>query len=236
MINYPKIKFPISRKKELETFSAFLNESKYRSNKREMNWAFYRPHPKLKILKQKDLDFLEKKSIVKKYIDVYYKINLAKIKEGALKAKKDWQDKERDFFNLVGEIFKNYPWPKGKYIACPTIFGMYPRFLKDKTFQFPYCHKKKNFIPVVIAHEMLHFIFYDYLYKYFPKYKNPKYNFKIWNISEAFNILIQNSKKWTDVFSQRAMPYPEHKELIMRMKRIFNKKQNIHYLLKNLLE
>lgn len=232
----PKVKFTISKKKELETFLAFLNESKHLNNKREINWAFYRPHPKLKILKQKHLDFLEKKSIVRKYIDVYYKRNLPKIKVGTLKAKKDWQNKERDFFNLVSEIFKNYPWPKGKYIAYPTIWGMYPRFLKNKTFQFPYCRKKKNFIPVVIAHEMLHFIFYNYIYRYFPKYKNPKYNFKIWNISEAFNILIQNSKEWIGVFGQRAIPYPEHKELIMQMKRIFNKKQNIHYLLKNLLK
>jgi len=235
MVNYPKVKFVISKKKELETFLAFLNESKYWDNKREMNWAFYKPHPKLKILKQKNLSSLEKKLIVARYINFYYKENLKKIKKGVLKARKDWQSKEKHFFNLVDGIFNNHSWPKGKYIAYPTIWGMYPKYLKDKTFQFPYHHKKKNFIPVVIAHEMLHFIFYNYLYKNFPKYKNPKYSFKIWNISESFNILIQNSKEWVEIFSQRAMSYPEHKDLINRMKRIFDKKQDINYLLKDLL-
>lgn len=236
MVKYPKVKFVISKKKELETFLAFLNESKCMDNTREMNWAFYNRHPKLKILKQKNKSFLEKKSIVKKYINTYYKKNLTKIKKDVLGTKKDWQNKEKDFFNLVDVVFKNYPWPKGKYIAYPTIWGMYPRYLKDKTFQFPHRHKKKNFISVVIAHEMLHFIFYDYLYKYFPKYKNPKYNFKIWNISEAFNILVQNSKEWIEVFGQKAMPYPEHKNIIKQMKRIYNKKQDINYLLKTLLK
>ena len=235
MVNYPKVKFTISQKKELETFMAFLNESEHLNNRREMNWAFYKPHPKLKILKQNNLSFLTKKSIVKKYIDDYYRENLAGFKKDILIAKKDWQNKEKSFFNLTDIVFKNYPWPKGKYIAYPTIWGMYPRYLEDKTFQFPYYHKKKNFIPVVIAHEMLHFIFYDYLYRFFPKYKESKYNFQVWNISEAFNILIQNSEEWVEVFNQRAVPYPEHKNLIQQMQKIFNKKQDVNYLLRNLL-
>lgn len=219
MSKYPKVKFTISKKKELETFLAFLNESKHLDNKREINWAFYRPHPKLKILKQKHLDFLEKKSIVRKYINVYYKRNLPKIKEGTLKAKKDWQDKERDFFNLVSEIFKNYPWPKGKYIAYPTIWGMYPRFLKNKTFQFPYCRKKKNFIPVVIAHEMLHFMFYEHIRRTYSQYKDPEHSFLVWHISEIFNSLVQDSPSWLAVFKKKTMPYPEHERIIAALQK-----------------
>lgn len=235
MTCYPKLKFVINKKRELKTFSIFLNESKYRYNNREMNWAFYKYHPKLNILRGKKLNPLEKTLIVKQYLNAYYQKNLVTIKRGTSKAQKDWQKKEDFFFNLVNKIFKNYPWPKGKYIAYSTIWGMYPRFLNEKTFQFPYHHKKKNFVSVVIAHEMIHFIFYDYFYKHFPKFKNPKYNLEIWNISEAFNILIQNSKEWVKVFNQKAIPYPEHQILIRRMKKFFDKKQDINYLLKRII-
>jgi hypothetical protein len=224
MKNYPRVKFIFSKKKELETFLIFLNESKHRDNKRKMNWAFYNPHPKLKTLEQKNLNFLEKKLIVKKYIDVYYKENLAEIKRGILKTKKDWQSKEKYFFALVDKIFKNHLWPKGKYIAYSTIWGMYPRYLKDKTFQFPYCHKKKNFTLVVIAHEMLHFIFYDYFFTKHPQYKNHKYDFFVWHVSEIFNVVIQNSPKWIKAFQIKSMEYPEHKKIISGLAKKYYKK------------
>jgi hypothetical protein len=239
MVNYPKVKFVISKKKELETFLAFLNESKYWDNKREMNWAFYKPHPKLKILKQKNLSSLEKKSIVVRYINFYYKGNLEKIKKGVLKTKKDWQSKEKHFFNLVDEIFKNHSWPKGKYIAYPTIWGMYPRYLKDKTFQFPYHHKKENFIPVVIAHEMLHFIFYNYFFKNYPHYKKREYDFFVWHISEIFNVIIQNSPPWLKIFNTHVQTYPEHRKIIkqLQQKHYFdNKDIESERLIQDLIE
>ena len=101
---------------------------------------------------------------------------------------------------------------------------MYPRYLKDKTFQFPYRHKKKNFIPVVIAHEMLHFIFYDYIHKKFPKYKSYKYDFFIWHVSEIFNEIVQNSPKWFKVFKAKSMGYPEHKRIVNKLSKKYYKK------------
>ncbi len=219
----PKLKFKISKRKELDTYLAFLEDGKYKNNSREMNWAFYQPHPKLKVLKNKNISLNQRKIIVKKHIDSFYKKNIKKIKKNLDKEKKNWQKIEKQFYELTDEIFSNYKWPSGKYIAYLTIWGMYPRFLDDKTFQFPPKHKKSNYIQVVIAHEMLHFIFYDYVYKKFPRLKNHKHDFDLWNISEAFNVVIQNSPRWVKIFNQKTMSYPEHKNLIKKLEKIWKK-------------
>lgn len=216
---YPELKFIISKKKELITYLAFLKDGKYRDNFREMNWAFYEPHPKLKILKDKNLSLHQKKIIVEKYIGSFYKKHIEKIKREIEEEKNNWQKADKKFYELTDEIFGNYKWPEGKYIAYPTIWGMYPRFLDNKTFQFPSKHKKQNYIQVIIAHEMLHFIFYDYIYKNFPKLKSHKYDFDLWNISEAFNVMIQNFSRWVKIFNQKTISYPEHKNLIIKLKK-----------------
>jgi len=233
---YPKLKFIISKKKEVDTYLAFLEDSKYRDNSREMNWAFYQPHPKLRVLKNRNLSLSQRKAVVEKYVDNFYKKYLRRIKAETARTKKNWQKVEKKFYEMTDEIFGNYKWPNAKYIAYPTIWGMYPRFLDDKTFQFPPKHKKRNYVLVIIAHEMLHFIFYDYVYKKFPKLKNHKYDFDLWNVSEAFNVVIQNSPKWVKVFNQKTMSYPEHKNLISKLKKIWKETDgNIDRFLKRAL-
>ncbi|MFZ5559233.1 MAG: hypothetical protein ACOZAL_00335 [Patescibacteria group bacterium] len=230
MKNYPNLKFVINKKKELETFLNFYSWSKHQKKNRDLNWAIYKPHPKLRRIKKKSL--LEQKIFIHKYIDNFYKQNINEIKNGVLKAKKDWKKVEKDFFILVDEIFKEYPWPNGKYIAYSTIWGMYPRYLNSKTFLFPYSHNKKNYILIVIAHEMLHFMFYDYVYTKFSKLKSQKYNFVLWNMSEIFNAVIQNSKKWISVFHQKTMGYPEHKKHISKFKKYWQESKNIDIWIK----
>jgi len=236
MKKYPKLKFNIDSNKEIEIYFSFLRDGKYRNLDREMKWAFYNPHPKLKILKNKNLSRSKRKKIIQDYVNNYYKKHLSEIRDNTLLIEKQWMKLERKFFTLVDKIFKNYPWPNGKYIAYPTIWGMYPRDIKNKILWFPFRYKTINYPIMVIAHEMLHFIFYNYLYNNnFRKYKTHKYDFKIWNISEAFNIIIQNSPEWLKVFKEKCKLYPEHKKLIQKMKKIWQEKQNIDYLLKKIL-
>lgn len=225
MKHYPKLKFVIDKKKELETFLNFYNWSKHQKTDRDLNWAIYKPHPKLREIKKEKLS--KQKTVILKYIDSFYKQNLTQIKNGALKTKKQWENTEKQFFISVDKIFKNHPWPKGKYIAYCTIWGMFPRYLHNKTFLFPDSHNKKNYILIVISHEMLHFMFYDYIYAKFPKLKNQKYNFIIWNMSEIFNVVIQNSREWVNLFHQKTMTYPEHAKHIVIMKRYWEDSKDI---------
>ncbi len=159
-----------------------------------------------------------KKEIVEKFVGEFYRKNKAIIEKNIDLYEINWNKKEKTFYKLVKKIFTEIPWPKGKYIAYSTMWGMYPRFLEDKTFQVPYKHKNPKYVNVIIAHEMLHFIFYDYFYKKYPGYRSKKYNLFVWHISEIFNVIVQNSNKWMKVFKLKTMPYPEHKKVIKKLK------------------
>lgn len=111
---------------------------------------------------------------------------------------------------------------------------MYPRFLDDKTFCVPYFHKREKYINVIIAHEMLHFIFYDYFYKRYPEYNESKYNFFVWHVSEIFNSLIQNSKEWLDVFCEEIITHPEHNKIIKKIRDL--KINEINVLIDKIIE
>ena len=137
---------------------------------------------------------------------------------------KNWEKLEQRFYLLTDRLFKNKYWPKGKYIAYLTIWGMYPRFLEDKTFQVPHVHKEKKYVNVVIAHEMLHFKFYDYFLKNYSKYNKRKYDFLIWHTSEIFNAIVQNMPSWFKEFGAMVKVYPEHKKVIKRLQEKHNKK------------
>ena len=158
--------------------------------------------------------------MVSDFVGSVYLRNKKTINKNINLYQKNWSKIEEKYFLLVDDLFSGYVWPKGKYIAYPTIWGMYPRFLEDKTFQIPYKYKKEDYVNVIIAHEMLHFIFYDYFYKKYPKYKSNKYNFFAWNISEIFNSIVQNSSMWLKVFKTKTMSYPEHKNIINKLQKV----------------
>ena len=96
---------------------------------------------------------------------------------------------------------------------------------KDKTFQIPVYRLHRRYISVIIAHEMLHFMFYDYFYKRYPKYRRPKYNFFVWHISEIFNTVIQNSPAWFSCFKLKSLGYPEHEKIVRRISRTFYRRK-----------
>lgn len=226
MRQYPKLKFLISQKQELKVFFDFLKESRVRDNRREMKWAFFRPHPSLKILQKQSLSLTQQKVFIQEYISSFYSKNINKIYKNTLHIKYEWRNLEKAFYEAVDKIFNCHPWPTGKYIAYPTIWGMYSRNIKEKTFQFPYSHPQHNYPLVVIAHEMLHFIFYDYFLKYYPHFKQSKYELFTWHISEVFNVVIQNSPQWLKLFKTPVQFYPEHRKIIKQLQRkyYFNNK------------
>lgn len=145
---------------------------------------------------------------------------------------------------MTDEIFHDFPWPAGKYIAYATIWGMFPRFLDDKTFQVPMKYRSGRYIPVTIAHEMLHFRFYAYIQRNYPRYRDPEHNFFLWHVSEIFNILIINSPTWLAVFKKKNIPYPEHRKILAMLRKKYghqpsfdvdNLIKDIHPLVKEMM-
>lgn len=69
----------------------------------------------------------------------------------------------------------------------------------------------------MIAHEMLHFIFYSY---FDDNVKNKALKKDVWLISEVFNAVVLNTKEFRNIIKPgKELGYPEHKEIISKMKK-----------------
>lgn len=224
-MRHPTVRFTIDSKKDLTTLCAFAADAKYDKG-RSLRWGILRRHPYLRRLLQNPTHLPI--APIKKYIRGIYARNGAGFERDALQVQKMWRQKEQNFFQLTEELFGSLKWPHGKYVAYFTIWTMFPRFLEDKTFQIPFRHKKEGYINVIIAHEMLHFIFYRYFYRRYPEYKKPQYNYFAWNVSEIINVLIQNSSPWIKVFKRKTLPYPEHASAIHKLRTQFPSRRVPH--------
>lgn len=215
MINLSKIKFKIDPKKDISTFFDFLKDAKYDEG-RNFEWAILKHHPYFKKFNG-EID----KKIVKDFVFKYYSKNKKAIEKNIITHENNWKKIEKDFFKLAHDLFLDTKWPKGKYIAYTTMWSMYPRFLDDKTFQIPAISKKKKVASFIIAHEMLHFIFYEYFLNKYKKYKSHKYDFFVWHVSEIFNVIIMNRPEWQKILKNKDDGYPEHGKIIKKL----NKKE-----------
>jgi len=214
---YPHVTFRKSAKKDFETLRAFAKEAKY-DNGRNLNWVVFNKYPWLKIYFDRDEHYkIKNEKALRSFVYKTYRLKQASMARALVQYKKRWEKIALYYFSLVDRLFNGHKWPRGKYIAFGTIWGMYPRFLEDKTFQIPFWHRTPRYISVVIAHEMLHFMFYDYFYKRYPKYNHPKYEFFVWHISEIFNTVVQNSPVWFDCFKIKSLGYPEHEKIVKRI-------------------
>jgi hypothetical protein len=221
-MTHPTVKFRIDPSKDLRTLRAFVKDAKYDGG-RSLQWGIFRRHPLLKplLINPSRLPL----TAIRKYINSTNVEQRSRQRQASKKIEKEWKLKKKSFFRLSDELFCRARWPKGKYIAYFTIWTMFPRFLKDKTFQVPFGHKKKGYVSVIIAHELLHFIFYKHFYRWHPEYRRPRYNYFIWNVSEIFNALVQNSTSWTRVFKQKTMAYPEHARIVRKLHRELSQKK-----------
>ncbi len=220
---YPNLKFKISCNKDIETFFAFVNGAEFDEG-RSLEWAIFKIYPEFKKYKKNNTIKVSKKH-VSDFVNKEYKKNYKKFLYNLNKYKKNWHNVKEEYYNMVDELFDSKFWPDGRYVAYTTIWGMFPRFLEDSTFQIPAKHKSPNYVNVIIAHEMLHFIFYNYLFSKYPKYSKEKYQLFVWHLSEIFNALIQNSSKWLKIFKEKQMLYPEHEEIIKKLSsKYYNRK------------
>ncbi len=165
------------------------------------------------------------------YIDNFYKERQSFLHEVVKDFERKWRLKEKSFFDLAAPIFRNHPWPKGKYIGYISIFDCNPRFLNDKTFQIFYRHKSG---PVyVTAHELLHFIFFDYIEKKREDLRNRLTENELWRISEIVNEILHSSSPLKEIFDKQIKyeGYPEFRRITSRIKNKLKGITNIDKLL-----
>lgn len=177
----------------------------------------------------------EREKILIKYTENFYKTKEKEIKNGLRNVVKEWGKVENTNFKIIDKVFKKHSWPKGNYFGIVSIFWMYPRYISKKTFFFPYRHRIINYANRVISHEMLHFIFFDYIKKRYDldegaefKNKHPEY---LWRVSEVFNNIIENWEPYKKVSQAKSLPYNGTEKMFKKMKNQWQKKQDIDELL-----
>lgn len=226
-ISYPSVSFCAEAlNKDVSTFFAFCDDAPYDGG-RGIRLAICDKYPIFRKWFENGR-FLGRRADVVRFVKKQYLTYASQIKINCTYYERHWRMKEEKFYELTRELFGDYPWPKGKYMAYPTIWGMFPRFLEDKTFQVPYRFRNKKYINVVIAHEMLHFLFYDYFYTRYSQYQSDKYDMFVWHVSEIFNSLVQNSPQWREFFELPSDVYPEHEDILAKLAPLHTGRQAWH--------
>ncbi|HUT22446.1 MAG TPA: hypothetical protein VMX18_03535 [Candidatus Bipolaricaulota bacterium] len=169
--------------------------------------------------------------VLKSYTASYYKTHLKDILKAKVASEKAWDRKSDEFFCFAEEYFNCHPFPKGVYKCYLSIWNCNPRDIKNKIFQAYY--KRVGIIETII-HEMLHFIFYDYVFARFPAFTGKKNENILWAVSEIINIHIMNSSKCKEKFNiGKQKPYPEHEKIYKNSIELY-RDANIDKLLKYL--
>lgn len=215
----PFVKFRISIKLDYKTCFNFLN---LKSAGIDFGKNIISIHPQLRRIR-KNKNKITKKRAIFFYINHFYNLHNNELKKALELFKKEWKKVEKCFFQEVKTIFGNFRWPKGKYICYLSIFNCNPRFLHDKTFQIFY--KSEKDAKRIIAHELLHFIFYYFLEK---KIKIKLSKEKKWILSEVFNTIVLNQDNFRKIISpSKELGYPAHREYIQILTNEWKKCKNI---------
>lgn len=158
-----------------------------------------RTHPDLKDAK---LNIQHRKKIVSDYFDAYYRVHGVEMEQKVERVKSTWAKQGHEYVAVTENYFSGFPFPAGKYIAYASIIDCNPRFLEQKTFQFFY---KKPVADIIhtIAHELLHFIFFDFVERKMKKEIQLLSQDQLWDLSEIFNVVILRNVKViaTEIFS-----------------------------------
>lgn len=218
-----RLRFVISAKYDIDAFSLLVDRHNY---SKERIGLIASKFPEL----GEDFD-IEK---VKEFVKLKYKNDSAIIQKNTKKIEKKWKEIDKDFFTLASTIFYDCPFPDLDFTAHPSIWPMCIRDTRNKRVSFPYDERVKDG-TTVIAHELLHVAFYNYLWDKFPSIRRRIANSEVWDFSEVLNVLIQNTQNWLDVFGVKIAPYPKHEKLYIRMSTSWQSHKNIDQLIEEFL-
>lgn len=154
------------------------------------------------------------KNNYQEYIDNYYIENKDGLTKTLLETNNLLQEKQRDFFNAVQDIF-NYDFSNKEYIGVLSIFDCNPRYLDRNIFQVYYKRDNQDKLGVIF-HETLHFMFFDYCSAYCGDVVRElnKNQGKYWDLSEIFNVIILNLPSFKKITGKiEDIFYPAHKEI-----------------------
>lgn len=182
-----KLRFCLDKESEKYILLFFSNPNNQFIAGANIFKLYIKGYPQLEILPS--LSMRKRKIMIGQFIDNEHVKRRKRLKQDMITLRKKWNKKEKLFLKISSQLFDNHPWSKGHYTAVISILNSFPRFIKEKKFHTPPKKVKGGFDPCyVIAHECLHFMFFDYFDKNF-KGQLPK--MLEWELSEIINQIIQ---------------------------------------------
>ena len=223
MEKYPKIKFCFDLKTQKRMALEFLR----------MGWPI---HPDLDHLSQYADENLVKQKIAS-FFENYVQKHCEELSRNFHQAKDSWLPVEESFYRKVDVLLNAHPWPQKSYKAMGSVFYAWPRYIKEGRFAFPISSKYIYQANIVIAHEMLHFIVYDYLEKKFSLTPSERFDRdnKFWQFTENLNALIESGPMWQEFMNgHEAAVKPECRRLYDEMALIWNTNKEVDNLVKQI--
>ncbi len=182
-------------------------------------------HPQLKSIKSLN-DVAQKGKTIHVYFDNYYRIHRTALSHKIESVRKIWRKQEQEYIAITEDFFGGFRFPKGKYVAYASIIDCNPRFLESKTFQFFY-KKPLADAAYTITHELLHFIFFDFIKKKLKKEIQHLSEDQLWDLSEIFNVVALKSPRYRHIVNQKfVIPYPDHLRYIHQFEKTYKNSQN----------
>lgn len=113
----PKLKFKLNSKFDFEVALDFYNNPQCAGVNFWKEGAL-KYHDELKTIEE----ILDKKKFLSNYVVSLYKQHINEFEHRKNEIEALYKSEEQKFFYETEKIFKNHPWPKGKYTAYLSIF------------------------------------------------------------------------------------------------------------------
>jgi len=202
MSTYPKLKFQLNIELDNEMGFQFMGVN---TGGVDFGAGIVSMYPELS--RAKEIEGDERRSLIADFVKKNYSNNKEDIENKLREMEKDWNSVASDYFAGVDKVFGNPVWTQGDYICYLSIFDCNPRFLESKSFQVYYKHRQGT--NHVIAHEMLHFVFFDYLHTKESEFNGNVDEHTIWLLSEWFNDLVLELPNFAKFGQHTKDSYPE---------------------------
>lgn len=172
------------------------------------------------------------KQVVSKYADAFYMEHIKALEHTRAAFEKTWQPAEKKYFTAVEKVFGKAHTPKKGYRTFLSVVDCNPRFLETKSFQIYWKHK--DGVRFVVAHEILHFFFFEYVKKYLPKlYTHPL----LWDVSEVFNSVVLIDPMFVKAHGvKRIVAYPAHRRYLLAARHAWRKRASTKEFIHKIFE
>ena len=220
---FPNLFIEVNKEFEKHKVGAFFIEKAFKTKEFWYFDRFIKEYPEL--VKIKEMNIEDAKEFFNKKVDEYYLKEEDKLIEAKKEVEEKWNKIKDEFFLEAEKIFDRHKWPKGKYSAFVSLFGMFRFVPGTKTFSIPKNDYGGNPVPgngqinAAIAHEMMHIMFEDFYKKHFSKEVLPLQ--KYYDLLEIVNYIVLNLPQIFKLTNWVFYSYPNHKERAEHLKKVY---------------